>query len=551
MSAIVQRIAAISVPAPAAQHDGFFAHHGLWAPGVRMFRNLRFAAKAAIISMVFVLPIVVLLGWQLKSQFDQSMQARMDATRQHVEIAHGLIAWAHAQETGGRMTREQAQQIARQAVATLRYDGNEYFWINDMQPRMVMHPIRPELDGKDLSGMRDPNGLALFDAFVATVRKGGEGFVAYQWPKPGSEAPVDRISYVKGYAPWGWIVGSGIYTGDLREVALRLLAWYGTIVCIGLLIAGYLFRSFYLVMDGGLKETRRHLRAMTAGDLTTSPSPWGNDEPAQLMHELRRMQDSLRSIVANVRGTSDTVVRSSGEIAGDAADLSARTEQAAASLERSAASMEQIAAMVKTTSEHTEEASRVARRNADAAIEGGRVMRDVVATMEGIHASSAKIGEIIGTIDGIAFQTNILALNAAVEAARAGDQGRGFAVVAGEVRMLAQRCTEAAKEIKTLIGSGVARIDAGTGIVRRAGSKIEDIVASSQRVSDLLGEIATGAREQSLGIGRIGQAIQDLDRMTQQNAARVEQTAAAAAQMNDQANTLAAEVARFRLPQGA
>ncbi len=550
MSAIPQRAIAVPARAESPHSDGFFAHHGMWAPGVRMFRSLRFAAKAAIISIVFVLPVAVLLGWQLKLQFDQSMQARMDATRQHVEIAHGLIAWAHAQETGGRMTREQAQQVARDAVAHLRYDGNEYFWINDMQPRMVMHPFKPELDGKDLSGMKDPNGLALFNAFVATVRQSGEGFVAHQWPKAGAEMAADNISYVKGFAPWGWIVGSGVYVGDLRDAALRRVVWYGALICVGLLIAGYLFRSFYLVMDGGLKETRRHLRAMTAGDLTTSPSPWGRDEPAQLMHELHRMQEALRSIVANVRGNSDTIVRSSAEIASGASDLAARTEQVAANVERSAASVEQIAAMVRATSEHTDEASRMARQNARVATEGGRVMRDVVATMEGIHASSAQIGEIIGTIDGIAFQTNILALNAAVKAARAGDQGRGFAVVAGEVRMLAQRCTEAAKQIKALIGSSVEKIEAGTGIVRTAGTTIADIIASSQRVSDLLGEIATGAREQSMGIGRIGQAMRDLDRMTQHNAARVEQTAAAAAAMNDQANALAAAVARFRLPQG-
>ena len=332
---------------------------------------------------------------------------------------------------------------------------------------------------------------------------------------------------------------------------MRDLAWVGGVVAVALLFAGYLFLSFYRVMDGGLKETRRHLRAMTEGDLTTSPSPWGHDEAAQLMLELRSMQESLRSMVRRVRRSSDDIVGSSNDIANGARDLSARTEQTAANLEESAASMEQIASTVKSTTEHTGEASRVARHSADVAAQGGTVMRDVVDTMDGIRTSSARIAEIIGTIDGIAFQTNILALNAAVEAARAGEQGRGFAVVATEVRSLAQRSAEAAKEIKTLIGSSVEQVEAGTSIVRRAGATIDEIVTSSGRVNHLLGEVATAAREQSLGIGQIGQAVHELDQMTQQNAALVEQTAGAAAAMRDQARTLAEEVSRFRIPEGA
>jgi methyl-accepting chemotaxis protein len=517
---------------------------------VRLFRTLRFTAKAVIISLAFVLPLLGLLAWQGWHQTEAAMQARKDATRQHVEVAAGLVAWAHAQESAGKMDRAAAQQLARTSIASLRYDGSEYFWINDMQPRMVMHPIKPDLDGQDLSAMRDPSGFALFNAFVDTVRKDGKGFVAYQWPKPGSSKPVDKVSYVQGFAPWGWVVGSGIYVGDLQEAARQQIAVGAAIVAASMLLAGYLFLSFYRVMDGGLRETRRHLRAMTEGDLTTSPSPWGNDEAAQLMLELRRMQDSLRSMVLSVRRSSDEIVHSSSEIASGATDLSARTEQAAANLEESAASMEQISSTVTHTASSTDEASRVAAQNANVATEGGRVMADVAGTMKEIRTSSARIGEIIGTIDGIAFQTNILALNAAVEAARAGEQGRGFAVVASEVRMLAQRSAEAAREIKGLIGRSVEQVEAGAGIVARASATMEEIVASSHRVNELLGEVSTGAREQSLGIGQIGSAVQELDRMTQQNAALVEQTAAASQAMKDQALALSHAVDRFTLPAG-
>jgi methyl-accepting chemotaxis protein len=530
--------------------DRFFAYHGVWAPGVRLFRRLRFSAKALIISLAFTLPLLAVMAWQQFSAYEQALQGRMDATRQHVEVAYGWVLWAQAQESSGKLTRDDAQRLALQALEGLRYNKTEYFWVNDMQPRVLMHPIKPELNGKDVSDLKDPNGFALFKAFVTEVQKNGKGFVSYQWPKPGNEHPVDKVSYVMGFKPWGWVIGTGVYTGDLQELAVKKAVSAASIVAAALVLAAYLFLCFYRVMDGGLRETRRHLRAMTEGDLTTTPMPWGADEAAQLMLELRAMQESLRGMVLRVRRSSDEIVHSSSEIAAGALDLSARTEQAAANLEQSAASMEEISSTVKNTAEHTQEASQVARHNAQTATEGGRVMRDVVQTMESIRSSSAQIGEIIGTIDSIAFQTNILALNAAVEAARAGEHGRGFAVVASEVRTLAQRSADAAREIKVLIGRSVDQVQAGTTIVRGAGKTIEEIVASSQRVDHSLGEVTAGAREQALGIGQIGHAVQELDRMTQQNAAMVEETAAAASAMKDQAHTLAEEVARFKLPEG-
>ncbi len=528
--------------------SGFFEHHGIWAPGVRAFRNLRFATKALIISLAFMLPMLVLVGWMLKNEFDTTMQARMDTTRQHVEIAYGFLEWAHSQETSGQLTQAQAQTLAQTVIGKLRYDQQEYFWINDVQQRMIMHPILPDLNGKDMRAHKDPNGFALFQAFADTGRNGGKGSVSYQWPRPGKQQAVDKVAYVQGFQPWGWVLGSGIYIDDLYQIFLQKLTIAGVGILISVAVAGYLFLSFYRVMDGGLKETRRHLRAMTSGDLTTSPSPWGKDEAAQLMTELHAMQDALRTMVLRVRRSSDDIVHSASEIASGALDLSRRTEHTASNLEESAASMEQIAATVSNTTQHTQEASQVAQHNAQVASAGGQVMREVVHTMEAIRQSSAQISDIISTIDGIAFQTNILALNAAVEAARAGEQGRGFAVVASEVRNLAGRSAAAAKEIKALIDSSVSQVSTGTDIVRKAGSTIEDIVHSSQHVNSLLSEVATGAHEQNQGIGQIGQAVQELDRMTQQNAALVEETAAAATAMQNQAQTLASEVARFILP---
>lgn len=417
-----------------------------------------------------------------------------------------------------------------------------------MDVRVVMHPIKPELNGKDASGVKDPNGKAVFVAFVDQVRRAGKGFVEYQWPKPGSDQPVDKLSYVEGFEPWGWVIGTGVYIDDLRSIFLQSLVRVTLVICTVAAVVAYLFISFYKVMNGGLNETRRHLHAMTNGDLTTSPSPWGRDEAAQLMRDLSTMQDSLRRVVSRVREASTSIVDSSNTVAQGASELASRTEQAAANLEQTAASMEQISATVNSTSDNTTSAANVARENAAMATQGGQVMADVVRSMQQIREASTQISDIIGTIDSIAFQTNILALNAAVEAARAGEQGRGFAVVASEVRSLAKRSADAAKQIKLLIQGSVERVESGVETVERAGSTMRDIVRASGRVDTLLGEVREGTREQTLGIRQVGDAVTDLDRTTQQNAALVEETAASAEELKVLADQLSRQVEHFVLP---
>ncbi len=320
------------------------------------------------------------------------------------------------------------------------------------------------------------------------------------------------------------------------------------LVISGLLAAAYLFVSFRKVLDGGLTEVAFHIDAMRDGNLTTSPRAWGGDEVARLMGTLTQMQASLRSIVAQVRDSSDTIVGASAQIASGAADLQARTENTASSLQQTAAAMEQITATVSRNGDVVEEATTLAQSNAEAAERSGQVISQVEQTMQAINASSGRIGDIIGTIDGIAFQTNILALNAAVEAARAGEQGRGFAVVASEVRALAQRSAAAAKEIKTLITGSMQQVEGGVRVVHEAGEAIGTVVGSAQRVRQLLGEVAVGSREQSQGVAQSAAAVQQMDTATQQNAALVDQTAAAAAEMQRQAQALAGGVAQFRLP---
>ncbi|CAN5899970.1 methyl-accepting chemotaxis protein [soil metagenome] len=287
--------------------------------------------------------------------------------------------------------------------------------------------------------------------------------------------------------------------------------------------------------------------AVAQGDLGYQVTSEGRDEIAGLMTSLGKMTASLRQMVSSVRASTDSIGTASAEIATGNQDLSARTEQTASNLQQTASSMEQLTGTVKQSADAARQANQLAVTAAEVAARGGVVVSQVVSTMEDINQSSKKIADIIGVIDGIAFQTNILALNAAVEAARAGEQGRGFAVVATEVRSLAQRSAAAAKEIKGLIGSSVEKVEGGTRLVADAGDTMREIVGSVQRVSHMIAEITAAASEQSDGIGQVNTAVTQLDQMTQQNAALVEESAAAAESLKEQATKLSGVVAVFKL----
>jgi methyl-accepting chemotaxis protein len=312
-------------------------------------------------------------------------------------------------------------------------------------------------------------------------------------------------------------------------------------------LAALAFLDGTAVLRSFLASFSAHAQRIAAGDLSTDIEVNGNTDAAQVLRSLQTLQAELRRSISAIRSGADGVTVAASEIATGNADLSARTEQTASSLQTAASSMAQLNATVRQSADSASQANQLASSAAAVAQRGGQVVSQVVSTMDEINTSSKKIADIIGVIDGIAFQTNILALNAAVEAARAGEQGRGFAVVAGEVRSLAQRSAEAAREIKSLIGSSVERVETGARLVQDAGSTMGEIVSSVQRVSDIIGEISAAATEQSAGIGQVNGSVVQLDQMTQQNAALVEESAAAAESLKDQAGRLAGAVSSFRL----
>jgi methyl-accepting chemotaxis protein len=636
-----------------------FRYHGVWAPGVRLFRRLQFSSKALIITGVFLLPIALLawsfvrdkaaaiefsakervgvayvrsaipligLGQALRTQvMDSVAQGEtlpgLALARQALEVQMKKLEATEASLGADLGTAQALAAVKAAADAADHAKADTLVAAHSAYIDAVISLIGQAADGSNLTLDPDLDTYYLMDASLGAVPvlveaaarlRGASATVAVSGQPAGEAAQRsitvsavttelfegrvttaldkvygvhadykaefkadDLVPHLRSFrdlaqsakADAGSLLSKGSQVVEgLSGLQIKMIERLDGllqaridgmarernitmgVVSLALLLGAYLFFAFYLVTQGGLAEVKRHLVAMTTGDLTTNPNPWGKDEAAALMLSLREMQASLRGIVNRVRGSSDSIVHASGEIASASLDLSARTEQTAANLQQSAASMEQISSTVKHTADNVREASRVAADNSQAAARGGSVISEVVSTMQQINASSKQIGEIIGTIDGIAFQTNILALNAAVEAARAGEQGRGFAVVASEVRSLAQRSAQAAKEIKTLITGSVERVEHGTDVVRGAGDTMRELVSNAARINNLLSEISTAASEQSNGVTQVGVAVTDLDRMTQQNAALVEQTAAAAAALRDQAVGLAGEVAQFRLP---
>jgi methyl-accepting chemotaxis protein len=643
----------------------FFRHHGVWAPGVKLFRRLQFKSKAAIISAVFLLPLVLVSValWQAKQEviefaekerlgiavysplgefygsltrvrnatramlgghdakadyeagrvsadkaladFDKRLTESGDPLRlrEHFDKVRGAwnntAAASNGVDDKGRTvfgpvmeaTRELLNHLGDDSNLVLDPDVDSFYLINAMVlslPKVIedagqtwgwgtyatakgqldrsqtaqfnvwlartgsgikdLHDYigRAQVVSPQLKTKIDLSELARVDAFAAKVRAvviDGKAASAPEIYVAGREAlqSLDKL-YQTILPSIDELLATRIRVQ--RQQRAMLAGAVLAFVAIGL----YFFYSFFLVTQGGLREVQKHLEAMTAGDLTTHPQPWGQDEAARLMGTLADMQGSLRKIVSQVRGSSERIVHASSEIASASMDLSARTEQTASSLEQSAASMEEISSTIQNTAGNAQQAAAVAAANSGVAARGGDVIGQVVSTMQEIHASSSKISDIIGVIDGIAFQTNILALNAAVEAARAGEQGRGFAVVASEVRSLAQRSAQAAKEIKALITNSVERVDSGSRVVAGAGNTMRELVGNAQRMNELLSEISIAAKQESAGLSQVGSAVQDLDRMTQQNAALVEQTAAAASSLQSQAIDLASQVAKFRLP---
>lgn len=492
----------------------------------------------------------------LAKQRETLIEARKKEMRSVIEAAKTSIAPIVA---GSGLDDVQAQELAKSVLRSIRFDAGNHLFVYDNQGINLVHPTIPSLENTNLFDKQDKKGNYLIRDMIQ-IAKNGDGYYQYYWPHPGSNETAVKYSYVSGIEKWGWMLGAGVFVADIDAAMAQTETFImGKLRRSMLTSATIAFLIFVGVAGLAYWLTRRSLQPMhrTAaamqdiaegkGDLTRRLNVERHDEIGNLAIQFNAFVERMQNTLKEVRSSTRSVNRAAGDMAQGSDELATRTEQAAANLQETSASMEEITSTVSHSADSAQQANQLVQSTADVARQGEAVMGQVERTMEDINTSAIKIGEIITMIDAIAFQTNILALNASVEAARAGEHGRGFAVVAQEVRILASRSSDASSEIRTLIDTSASHTKSGAELVRNAGQTMQEIVASVARVTDVIGEISAATKEQSQGIGQVNTAVMEMDSMTQQNAAMVQQSSTAATDMRRHAQHLSDLINTFVL----
>ncbi|MDD4977401.1 MAG: methyl-accepting chemotaxis protein [Gallionella sp.] len=538
-------------------------------------RTITIKTKLSLVILIVMLGLLAISAFALYNERANLLKDRQTKTRHVVDTAYGVLTYQYSLQSKGLLSEEQAKIIALDAIKALRYDDKEYFWINDLTPTVLMHPIKPALDGKDVTDLKDPNGKHLFVEFANIVKKDGAGFVSYLWPKPSFDQPVEKISYVKGFAPWGWVIGSGIYLDDIDAIFWNSTKWMMGIIAALMVVIYILLQMVIRSVTNPLSDIQHAIqRIQSTKDLSQRVQLTRNDEIGHIANSFNQMVESFQQIIHQVISGAHEVQKSSehlNEVSGRVL-LSSNTQSAEAT---SVASVtEKMLNSIGQVSNNTRQTYSIAQESGALSIQGEQTVNDAAEEMskiaDAVNQSSGSINQlgeeskqisaIVQTIKEIADQTNLLALNAAIEAARAGEQGRGFAVVADEVRKLAERTSKATVEISSMIDriqsetreavdgmrEGSERVSGGVEKAHQAGKSMVTIRQGAQQVLDSVNEITAALQEQSDAGGQVAQGVESIARMADENCSAVSEIAATAERLAQMANTLQESVNQFK-----